>query len=51
MFIWRPIIADDPLCSLKELEDGTYSIIDLLDFHEALDLKMALKEKKNGNTR
>lgn len=26
-----------PLCSLKELKDGTYYIEDLADMHEAMD--------------
>ncbi len=30
-------MRDPPLCKLKELQDGTYSIDDLADFHEAMD--------------
>ncbi len=45
MELWRPVIAEPPLCTLKELQDGTYSIEDLADFHEALDLKEALRKK------
>lgn len=30
-------MRDPPLCSLRELKDGTYSINDLADFHEAMD--------------
>jgi hypothetical protein len=33
----RPIMRDPPLCSLHELQDGTYDINDLADFHEAMD--------------
>jgi hypothetical protein len=33
----RPIMRDPPLCTLRELQDGTYSINDLADFHEAMD--------------
>lgn len=33
----RPVMRDPPLCSLKELKDGTYTINDLADFHEAMD--------------
>ena len=36
-YLWRPIMRDPPLCRLKELCDGTYSINDLADFHEAMD--------------
>ncbi len=46
MEIWRPIIAEPPLCKLHELQDGTYSIDDLADMHEALDLKESLKPKR-----
>jgi hypothetical protein len=30
-------MRDPPLCTLKELQDGTYTINDLADFHEAMD--------------
>jgi hypothetical protein len=30
-------MRDPPLCTLKELRDGTYNINDLADFHEAMD--------------
>ncbi len=33
----RPVMRDPPLCTLKELKDGTYSMDDLADFHEAMD--------------
>ncbi len=33
----RPIMRDPPLCTRKELRDGTYGINDLADFHEAMD--------------
>lgn len=33
----RPVMRDPPLCRLKELQDGTYDICDLADFHEAMD--------------
>ena len=48
MEIWRPIIAEPPLCRLHELQDGTYSIDDLADMHEALDLKESLKPKRRS---
>jgi len=46
MEIWRPVLAEPPFCSLKELQDGTYSIDDLADMHEALDLKETLRKRK-----
>lgn len=30
-------MRDPPLCTLRELKDGTYTINDLADFHEAMD--------------
>lgn len=30
-------MRDPPLCSLRELQDGTYNLNDLADFHEAMD--------------
>lgn len=30
-------MRDPPLCTLRELQDGTYTINDLADFHEAMD--------------
>ncbi len=33
----RPIMRNPPLCEFNQLKDGTYSINDLADFHEAMD--------------
>ena len=33
------ILAEPSLSALRELQDGTYSIDDLADMHEALDVK------------
>lgn len=33
----RPVMRNPPLCTLRELQDGTYNINDLADFHEAMD--------------
>ena len=30
-------MRDPPLCTLRQLQDGTYTINDLADFHEAMD--------------
>ena len=32
-------MRDPPLCRLRDLQDGTYSINDLADFHEAMDVE------------
>ena len=37
--LWRPILRNPPLGSLRELQDGTYSIDDLADMHEAMDVE------------
>lgn len=39
-YLWRPVMRDPPLCRLRELQDGTYSINDLADFHEAMDIEI-----------
>jgi hypothetical protein len=31
-----PVMRDPPLCTLKELSDGTYTFNDLADMHEAM---------------
>lgn len=36
-YLMRPVMRDPPLCTLRELKDGTYTINDLADFHEAMD--------------
>lgn len=30
-------MRDPPLCTLRELQDGTYTLDDLADFHEMID--------------
>lgn len=30
-------MRDPPLCTLRDLQDGTYSLNDLADMHEAMD--------------
>ncbi|AGV99266.1 hypothetical protein PM1_050 [Pectobacterium phage PM1] len=48
-FLHRPVVEDSSLCTLKELQDGTYSLMDLLTFHAILDLRIKLKpEEENG---
>lgn len=42
-FLHRPLLNDPPLCTLKELQDGTYSLEDVFLMHELLDLKSELK--------
>ncbi len=51
--MWRPIVSKPQLCTLKELQDGTYSIDDLADMHEALDMQVAVEKifKKRHDAR
>ena len=35
-YLWRPVLHNPPLCAWKELKDGTYSLNDLADMHDAL---------------
>lgn len=44
-----PVICEPPLCTLKELEDGTYSYPDLVVMLEMLDYKKASRPKPKGN--
>jgi len=36
------------MCTLKELQDGTYSLEDLMMLHELMDLKLAMTHKPKG---
>jgi len=47
MYTWRPILSDPQLCTLAELENGTYSINDLADMHEGLNI--VIEVKSNGD--
>jgi hypothetical protein len=41
-FIWRPVLRDPPLCQLWQLTQTgpqTYSVVDLMLFHEAMDME------------
>jgi len=38
-FLHRPLIAEPPMCALRELDDSTYSIDDIYLMHVLLDLK------------
>jgi len=42
-WLHRPVMSEPPLCSLRELQDGTYSICDVADMNEMLDLKASMK--------
>jgi hypothetical protein len=44
MFLWRPILAEPPLYLPGDLKVWV-TLSDVLDCHEALDLKEAMHEK------
>lgn len=51
MFLWRPILAEPPIYSQGDLREWV-TLADVLDAHEALNLRAAEAEKartKNGN--
>lgn len=44
LYLWRPTRADPPLATIHELRT-IYSIDDLADFHEVMDLEEHLQAK------
>ena len=44
MWLWRPIVAEPPVYTLADLREWV-TLSDVLDAHEALDLKEAMREK------
>ena len=50
VFLHRPLISDPPMCTLRELQDGTYSIFDLELMHELLDLKQDLNKAASSKS-
>lgn len=38
-------MREPALCSLQQLKDGTYSLNDLADFHEAMDEEAEYKRR------
>lgn len=43
LFLWRPTLAEPPMCTARDLNEWV-TLVDLLDMHEALDLKEAMME-------
>lgn len=33
MLLWAPMMAEPPMCELKDLQNGTYSLEDVLDMN------------------
>lgn len=48
--LWRPIMAEPPLCTLNELRT-VYSFVDLLDFNSVLDFQEDLQAKARSEAK
>jgi hypothetical protein len=44
LFLWRPILADPPVYTFADLQTWV-TLRDVLDAHEALDLRSAIAEQ------
>ena len=42
-YLVKPLLVNPPLCSLKELKDGTYTIYDLEMMHQIIEIKQHMK--------
>jgi len=38
-YLVKPLLVNPPLCTLKELQDGTYTISDLEMLHQIIEIK------------
>ena len=38
-YMIKPLLVNPPMCTLKELQDGTYTIYDLEIMHQVMELK------------
>ena len=38
-YLLKPLLVNPPLCTLKELKDGTYNLADLETMNQIIDLK------------
>lgn len=47
MWLWRPVLADPPVYLMKDLQGphAWVTLQDVMDAHEALDLRGAMQEK------
>ncbi len=49
LIMWAPIMAEPSLASLREMEDGTYSLDDVLKMNLALKFKAdQIKDSMDG---
>ena len=47
-YLVKPLLVNPPLCSLKELQDGTYSLYDLEMFHQIIEIKQHMQPSTSG---
>lgn len=38
-YLIRPLLVNPPMCTLKELQDGTYNLKDLEVLHQVIELR------------
>lgn len=38
-YLIKPLLVNPPMCTLKELSDGTYSLYDLEVMHQIIEIK------------
>lgn len=43
MWLWRPILSDPPIYTMRDLQTWV-TLVDVMDAHEAMDLKAAIAE-------
>ncbi len=48
-YLVKPLLVNPPLCTLRELQDGTYSIYDLEMFHQILEIKQHMSPPPESN--
>lgn len=42
-YLMKPLLVNPPMCTLKELQDGTYSIYDLEVLHQIIEIKQHMQ--------
>ena len=47
-YLVKPLLVNPPLCTLRELQDGTYSIADLETFHQIIEIKQHMLPPENS---
>lgn len=42
-YMVKPLLVNPPMCQLKELQDGTYTLYDLELMHQIIEIKQHMK--------